>query len=170
MSTNAVLRSIWRRSRLNAPLASCWPRCWWANTTYQRAHITTTSQSLIQAPNVLRDSHTTGLRDREELHRYTRARFVCDETYEMAQRYVPFNLEALAAVSAEAVESARCVSVEKLPDGNYNKTLLLTMDDGAQAVAKLPNPNAGRPHLTVASEVATMDFVSILVLRKHNFG
>lgn len=77
----------------------------------------------------------------------------------MAQRYRPFNLEALAAVAAEAVGSVRCVSVEKLPDGNYNKTLLLTMDDGAQAVAKLPYPNAGRPHLTVASEVATMDYV-----------
>lgn len=77
----------------------------------------------------------------------------------MAQRYVPFNLEALAAVAAEAVGSARCVLAEKLPDGNYNKTLLLMMDDGVQVVAKLPNPNAGRPHLTVASEVATMDYV-----------
>jgi hypothetical protein len=83
----------------------------------------------------------------------------------MAQRYVPFKLEALAAVTAEAVGSARCVSVEKLPDGNYNKTFLLTMDNGAQAEAKLPNLNAGRPHLTVASEVATMDFVSIITLQ-----
>ena len=42
----------------------------------------------------------------------------------------------------------------------YNKALLLTMDDGTQAVAKVPNPNAGRPHFTTASEVATMDFSS----------
>jgi hypothetical protein len=55
--------------------------------------------------------------------------------------------------------------VEKLPDGNYNTTLLLTMNDGAQAVAKLPNPNAGRPHLTVASEVATMDYVCLSMPR-----
>ena len=26
-------------------------------------------------------------------------------------------------------------------------------------MAKVPNPNAGRPHFTTASEVATMEFV-----------
>jgi hypothetical protein len=83
----------------------------------------------------------------------------------MAQRYIPFNLEALVAVAARAIGSDRCVAVEKLPDGNYNKTLLLTMNDGAQAVAKLPNPNAGRPHLTVASEVAIMDYVCLSMPR-----
>ena len=102
-----------------------------------------------------------GIHDREELHRYTRNRFACNEAHEMARRYVPFNLEALADVAAHAIGSAHCVSVEKLPDGNYNKTFLLTMNDGAQVVAKLPNPNAGRSHLTVASEVATMDFVRV---------
>lgn len=43
----------------------------------------------------------------------------------------------------------------------YNKAFLLTMNDGTQVVAKLPNPNAGAPHFTTASEVATMEFVSI---------
>jgi hypothetical protein len=38
--------------------------------------------------------------------------------------------------------------------------LLLTMGDGREVVAKIPNPNAGPAGLTVASEVATMDFVS----------
>jgi hypothetical protein len=38
------------------------------------------------------------------------------------------------------------------------------MDDGRQVVAKIPNPNAGRPHFTTASEVATMDFVSLYIL------
>ncbi|KAH9868328.1 hypothetical protein J1614_007400 [Plenodomus biglobosus] len=33
------------------------------------------------------------------------------------------------------------------------------MDDGRELIAKLPNPNAGAPHLTTASEVATMDYV-----------
>ena len=35
----------------------------------------------------------------------------------------------------------------------------ITMDNGREIIAKLPNPNAGRPHFTAASEVATMDFV-----------
>ena len=96
----------------------------------------------------------------EELHRHTRSRFVWDEAHELAQRHVFFNVKALAAIAAEAVGSSHCTSIQRLLDGNYNKALLLTMNDGTQAVAKIPNPNAGRPHLTIASEVATMDLVS----------
>ncbi|RAK99971.1 uncharacterized protein BO80DRAFT_456099 [Aspergillus ibericus CBS 121593] len=33
------------------------------------------------------------------------------------------------------------------------------MDNGREVIAKLPNPNAGRPHFTTASEVATLDFL-----------
>lgn len=33
------------------------------------------------------------------------------------------------------------------------------MEDGNEVIAKLPNPNAGKPHFTTASEVATMHFV-----------
>ena len=79
----------------------------------------------------------------------------------MSQRYVRFNLQELARVAAEAVGSNSCVSIEKYPDGMHNKALLLTIDDGTQAVAKVPNPNAGRPHFTTASEVATMEFVGL---------
>lgn len=34
------------------------------------------------------------------------------------------------------------------------------MDNGAQVVAKIPNPNAGPDFLTTASEAATLEFVS----------
>lgn len=33
------------------------------------------------------------------------------------------------------------------------------MDNGFEVVAKLPNPNAGPAHFTVASEVATREVV-----------
>ncbi|KAA8614545.1 hypothetical protein PtrV1_11575 [Pyrenophora tritici-repentis] len=33
------------------------------------------------------------------------------------------------------------------------------MDDGRELIAKLPNPNAGRPYFTTASEAATMDYL-----------
>lgn len=49
--------------------------------------------------------------------------------------------------------------MEKFADGMHNKAFLMTMDDRQQIVAKIPNPNAGLPHYTTASEVATMDFV-----------
>lgn len=35
----------------------------------------------------------------------------------------------------------------------------MTMDNGVQIVAKIPNPNAGPAFYTTASEVATRDFV-----------
>jgi hypothetical protein len=50
--------------------------------------------------------------------------------------------------------------IMKFPEGQYNKAFLLTFDDKSEVVAKLPNPNAGPPILTTASEVATMEFVS----------
>lgn len=97
----------------------------------------------------------------EKYFSFTRGRFVSSEQHEMSQRYVRFDLHELARLAAEAVGSKSCVGIEKYPDGMYNKALLLTMDDGTQAVAKVPNPNAGRPHFTTASEVATMEFVSV---------
>lgn len=55
--------------------------------------------------------------------------------------------------------SKSCIHVQKLPEGNFNKVFLITMDDGKEVIAKLPNPNSGRKHFTTASEVATMDYV-----------
>ncbi|KAK0112105.1 hypothetical protein ONS96_001364 [Cadophora gregata f. sp. sojae] len=99
------------------------------------------------------------LENSDDIFNYTRGRFVCDEEYEMAQRQVRFDVNELARIATEAVGAKSCVSVEKYPEGVYNKAMLLTMDDGSRVVAKVPNPNAGRPHFTTASEVATMDFV-----------
>ena len=73
-------------------------------------------------------------------------------------------MQELARLSAEAVGAESCIGIEKYPDGMYNKAFLLTMDDGSQVVAKVPNPNAGRPYFTTASEVATMDFVGSICL------
>jgi hypothetical protein len=107
----------------------------------------------------------------DDLFNYTRGRFVCDERYEMSQRQVRFNVNELARRAAEAIGAKTCVNIEKYPDGMYNKSMLLTMDNGSQVVAKVPNPNAGMPHFTTASEVATMDFVcSLLMLLRLDTG
>ena len=44
----------------------------------------------------------------------------------------------------------------------FNEAFLMSMDDGQEVIAKVPNPNAGVPHFTTASEVATLDFVGSL--------
>lgn len=82
----------------------------------------------------------------------------------MSQRRLHFNVDKLAQIAASTVDSKCCVAIEKYPDGQYSKAFLMTMEDGKQVVAKLPNPNAGQSHLTTASEVATMDFVILMTL------
>jgi hypothetical protein len=63
---------------------------------------------------------------------------------------------------------ANCAEITRLPEGNFNKTFLVTMHDGHQLIARLPNPNAGRAHYTTASEVATLDYVFLFHM-PHTF-
>lgn len=67
----------------------------------------------------------------------------------------------LAQIAASAINSRCCIAVEKYPDGQFAKAFLITMEDGKQVVAKVPNPDAGQRQLTTASEVATMEFVML---------
>ncbi|TVY87766.1 Altered inheritance of mitochondria protein, mitochondrial [Lachnellula willkommii] len=101
---------------------------------------------------------TTDWNKNEEFFNFTRGRFVCNEAMELALRQVRFDMNELARVAARAVGSQRCVTVEKYPDGTFNKAFLMTMEDGKEAVAKVPTRNAGQAHFTIASEVATMEF------------
>ncbi|KAK2875088.1 hypothetical protein FQN49_001784 [Arthroderma sp. PD_2] len=96
---------------------------------------------------------------REEFFSFTRGRFVLNEADQIARRHIRFDMNELLRIAAIAVGTKACITVEKCPDGMYNKSFVLTMDDGQEVIAKVPNPNAGCPHLTTASEVATMDFV-----------
>lgn len=99
----------------------------------------------------------------KELFNFTRGRFVANEEHELSQRHRTFNVIELARYAVRAVQADHCLRVEKYPDGMYNRVLLLSMDNGREVVAKIPNPNAGQPHFTTASEVATMRFVSPLL-------
>ena len=83
----------------------------------------------------------------------------------MANRKVRFDMNELARVAASSIGAERCVQVEKCPDGLYNKAYVFRMSDGREVIGKVPNPNAGLTHYTTASEVATMDFVCIPILR-----
>lgn len=58
----------------------------------------------------------------------------------------------LASIVADSVGAAQCISTKKYPDGMFNKAFLMTMEDGREVVAKVPNPDAGIPHFTAASE------------------
>ncbi|RMD44188.1 hypothetical protein DV735_g1027, partial [Chaetothyriales sp. CBS 134920] len=102
---------------------------------------------------------TTLLCDDKGLSEYTSGRWLWNEKKQLDCRRVLFSVTELAKAATKATGSNSCIDITKLPEGNFNKVFLMVMDDGKEIIAKLPNPNAGRPHLTTASEVATMDFV-----------
>ncbi|KAB8273109.1 kinase-like domain-containing protein [Aspergillus minisclerotigenes] len=76
--------------------------------------------------------------------------------YSAQRRYVSFDLNALIKTAEEAADdNAVCVNISKLPEGNFNKAFLVTMQNGRKLVVKIPNPNSGSCHYT---EVATMQY------------
>ncbi|KAL9622572.1 MAG: hypothetical protein Q9160_003069 [Pyrenula sp. 1 TL-2023] len=94
----------------------------------------------------------------KDFFNFTRGRFVSREEAQMAMRRIEFDMNALCSVAAKAVGAHRCINVNKCPDGLYNKFFVLTMNDGREVIAKVPNPNAGIRAWTTASEAATMVF------------
>lgn len=130
-----------------------WPR--FSQVFQPKWHLFARFSHYTIAPHGL---HNVQESDAQHIYRYTSGRWLWNEKDQFACRYVEFDLTGLLEVSAKAVGARRCVQIEKLPEGNFNKVLLLTMDDGKRLIAKIPNPNAGRPHYTTASEVATMDY------------
>lgn len=97
--------------------------------------------------------------DPESFYRYTSGRWLWNEQEQLSQRYVKFKWRELVKVATKATSSKCCVEMKKLPEGNFNKVFLITMDDGKEVISKLPNANSGPRHFTTASEVATMDYV-----------
>ena len=94
-----------------------------------------------------------------EFFRYTSGRWLWDEDQQLEERFRVFNVPELQRVAAESVGAATCTEMTKLGEGGFNKVFLLKLDNGSTVIARIPNPNAGPPVYTTASEVATMEFV-----------
>ncbi|PGH15192.1 hypothetical protein AJ79_02557 [Helicocarpus griseus UAMH5409] len=86
-----------------------------------------------------------------------------NESLRLEERYVKFNVAALKQAAARAVNKQDCVRITKLAEGGFNKVFLLTMDDGQEVIARIPTPIAGPSHHTTASEVATMEFLGVIL-------
>ncbi|RYP57608.1 hypothetical protein DL769_009386 [Monosporascus sp. CRB-8-3] len=96
-----------------------------------------------------------------DFFRYTSGRWLWGEETRLRERYRPFDFHELQKVAAKSVGAEKCSSMVKLAEGGFNKVFRLVLDDGSAVIARIPNPNAGSPRWTTASEVATMDFVRI---------
>jgi hypothetical protein len=87
-----------------------------------------------------------------------------NEELRRAERRRFFHVKELANLAAAAVQRRPedVVKFEKLAEGGFNRTFLVSMRDGFQMVARIPYPMTEPKQLLVASEVATMDY-----LRSH---
>jgi hypothetical protein len=105
---------------------------------------------------------TSDCASEDDLYSYKAQRWLWNEQEQLQRRYLKLDLNALVGVvETIAGPNATCIEVTKLPEGNFNKSFAMTLQDGRELIARLPNPNAGPRHYTTASEVATMDYVCL---------
>jgi hypothetical protein len=71
----------------------------------------------------------------DEFFEFTRGRFVRDESDQLARRRVKFDMNELTCIAAQAVGASSCIKVVKCPDGMYNKSFLMLMDDGQEVIS-----------------------------------
>ncbi|KAI4947449.1 hypothetical protein J4E91_006803 [Alternaria rosae] len=101
--------------------------------------------------------------DTNPLFCYTSGRWLWNEREQLEARYRRFDVSSLQQAACRAVGANKCISFEKIGEGNYNKAYRLEMEDGQKIIAKVPHPNAGPRVLTTASEVATMEFARTIL-------
>ncbi|KAL4761035.1 kinase-like domain-containing protein [Aspergillus foveolatus] len=93
-----------------------------------------------------------------DLFEYISGRWLWDEEQQLRNRFSPFDIPELQKVAASSVGASKCVGITKLAEGSFNKTFKLTMDNGMNAIARIPHRIAGPRYYMTASEVATMKF------------
>ncbi|CEL11472.1 Putative Phosphotransferase enzyme family protein [Aspergillus calidoustus] len=93
-----------------------------------------------------KNASQTDWNSNDEFFKFTRGRFIVDEAENLQKREVRFDMNSLARVAADSVGAARCIAIKNYPDGMFNKAFLMSMDDGQEVIAKIPNPNAGVFH------------------------
>ncbi|KAL9631712.1 MAG: hypothetical protein Q9204_004111 [Flavoplaca sp. TL-2023a] len=97
----------------------------------------------------------------EDLFEYTNGRFLSDEKCQLAKRYLKFDLTNLCEEASRVTNGSTVQRVEKM-EGGFSKALLMRMNNGKEAVAKLPCPNAGRAMYSTASEAAVLHYRSYI--------
>lgn len=78
-----------------------------------------------------------------------------------SERRQVFSIPGLKRLAAAAVDRnvQEVMTIQKLGEGGFNRTFLITMNDGFQLVGRIPYTDTEPKHLVIASEVATMDFL-----------
>ncbi|KGO63638.1 Aminoglycoside phosphotransferase [Penicillium italicum] len=96
-----------------------------------------------------------------DLFEYTSGRWIYNDDLRRRERRRVFNVSGLKRLAALAVQKKETdiIEFEKLAEGGFNRTFLITMRDGYRFVARIPYPATEPKFLLVASEVATLGFL-----------
>ena len=94
----------------------------------------------------------------DELFQYSNGRFLVDEKNQILKRRVTFDVRKLCDVVKKITKDGAHVSKIDKMEGGFSKALLITTEGGAEVVAKIPCPNAGRAMYSTASEAAVLKY------------
>ncbi|PLB51514.1 serine/threonine protein kinase [Aspergillus steynii IBT 23096] len=93
------------------------------------------------------------------LFSYSSGRFLYNEPARLRERHVEFNASALEEAITMHVGHGNVKSLVKISEGGFNRVLLATMEDGFQAIVKIPFWISVPNTYATASEVATLTFL-----------
>ncbi|KAF7125526.1 hypothetical protein CNMCM5793_001765 [Aspergillus hiratsukae] len=100
---------------------------------------------------------------KNELFKHTSGRWIYNEHFRLAERYLQFDIPALIKVIATASGhgTSDIVSFYKMTEGGFNRLFQATFTDGKHVIARLPYPSTAPEHYTVASEAATLEYLRL---------
>jgi hypothetical protein len=96
-------------------------------------------------------------------HIYTAGRWLNHDNLHRDARRVEFDFAALCAKAVNTCTGATKVVQHEKKEGGFNRVFLLSLDNGARVVARVPFRIAGPRGLTTNSEVATMVYGKRLI-------
>lgn len=96
---------------------------------------------------------------------YSRGRWLDRDEQRQKARRREFNFDALLDVAVKCSVGAREVVACEKREGGFNRVFVIEFDNGAKVVAKVPMQYAGPTALTTMSEVATLRYGMMIVIR-----
>ncbi|KAI9759312.1 MAG: hypothetical protein M4579_002441 [Chaenotheca gracillima] len=92
-------------------------------------------------------------------YNYTTGRWLHCDKLERESRYINFNFDALCEKVVAFCPGGVSITGCEKKEGGFNRAFIYSLDNGTQAVARLPFPIAGPRRLITNSEVATISYL-----------
>ncbi|KAI1935928.1 hypothetical protein LOZ66_004845 [Ophidiomyces ophidiicola] len=111
--------------------------------------------SSLSKPVPIQTRYSTMAPEERDLFTYTSGRYLYNEKLRLIERHVEFNVRALKSIATRSVGRESVTGITKLTEGGFKRIFLLTMNDGFEAIVKIPYLHTVPKMFTTESEVAT---------------